>query len=187
MRVGFWIAIGALLLQGCRCPCPPGVSAPPPYAHPLIGETAGVPWVIFDVAVGPRFDHVAESYWQAEVPMVRKALDGIDAYLRAQLEIELPEEEGDTDDWHDMIRGVREKLRMYRCQVMGVAQDGRRLLYLNFFHRLSFEPHPDDEAGEGDDWTREPHFVDDGGDWYWQIYYDPASGTFERLSVNGEA
>ena len=45
----------------------------------------------------------------------------------------------------------------------------------------------DDEPDEHEDWTRDPHVVDDGGDHYWQVVYDPESDAFADLNINGEA
>ena len=154
---------------------------------PRTGKTGFFEWAILPATSASAFGLEPDESWQSEPETVERALAGIRAYLDAQQEIELDEEEGDTFVWHEMVYGVREKLPAYKCQVVGFVEDGRRLLYLNFVHFMSLEPHPDDEPGEHEDWIRDPHVVDDGGDHYWQVVYDPGTDTFLRMSINGEA
>ena len=53
-------------------------------------------------------------------------------------------------------------------------RDGRQVIFANDFCRAL-----------GGDWRQAPIIVDDGGDCYFQVEYDPAAGTFARLMVNG--
>ena len=42
-------------------------------------------------------------------------------------------------------------------------------------------------TGEVTDWTSQPVFVADGGDCFFSVSYEPASGSFEDLRINGDA
>ena len=64
----------------------------------------------------------------------------------------------------------------YKRQYFGLVEKGRSIVYANFFCN-----------GLGTDWQRRPVDVDDGGDCYFQVRYDPHTGRFFDLSVNGDA
>jgi hypothetical protein len=49
------------------------------------------------------------------------------------------------------------------------------------------KPAPLWNDGGGADWQRRPVDVDDGGDCYFQVRYDPKTGRFFALSVNADA
>jgi hypothetical protein len=71
---------------------------------------------------------------------------------------------------------IRRELGSYGRQYAGFTEDGRDLILVNAFcdaHDV--------------DWQNEPVFILDGGACYFQITYDPATGDFFDLSVNGEA
>ena len=68
------------------------------------------------------------------------------------------------------------KLVDYRRQYAGIEARGRKLLYVNFVcHSFNGE------------WKNHPVSVDDGGDCFFQIKYDPQTGAFTDLQINGEA
>lgn len=67
-------------------------------------------------------------------------------------------------------------LAKYRRQYAGVLQQGRRVIYANFFCRT-----------HETDWTTQRVEVDDGGACYFQVLYDPGSAAFSHLRINGEA
>ena len=69
---------------------------------------------------------------------------------------------------------LHEKVRNYRRQYLGVVKEGTKLVYINAFCRA--------EAT----WDKDIVSVDDGGDCYFQVYWNPATGAFSELSVNGE-
>jgi hypothetical protein len=71
---------------------------------------------------------------------------------------------------------VWEKLDDYNRQYSGIILDGKRTVYANFFC---------DSTGR--DWRKEFIFVLDGGACFFQLKYDPNSGEFFDLQVNGEA
>jgi hypothetical protein len=64
----------------------------------------------------------------------------------------------------------------YKRQYFGLVEKGRSIVYGNFFC-----------DGGGTDWQRRPVDVDDGGDCYFQVRYDPKTGRFFALSVNADA
>ncbi len=187
MRIGTFLVIGSLLLQGCCCPRPCELSSVQTRDDARVGWTAGIEWAVLPLASGREFYMETDGLWQPDAGTVRAALSRIRAHLENESKRELAEGEGDTEIWHEMVGGVREKLRMYRCQAIGVVNEDERLVYLNFVHRLKFDPHPDDGPEDRRDWTKDPKVVDDGGDWFWQVYFDPTTGTFKYLSINGVA
>lgn len=71
---------------------------------------------------------------------------------------------------------LRKDLKGYRRQYLGIVRGDREVVFASFFcetHRK--------------DWTRKPIVVDDGGDCYFRIEYDPQTLTFSHLEINGEA
>lgn len=75
------------------------------------------------------------------------------------------------------VKGIRiEHPEKYYRQYVPVVVAGRKLIYVNAFCR-----------SEVPDWRT--HFVTilDGGDCVWSVLYDPATGQFSDLEVNGDA
>lgn len=73
---------------------------------------------------------------------------------------------------------IAKKLTHYKRQYSGVVKDQRQLIYLNFFIA---------DSGLDGDWGTQPVDVDDGGDAYFQVFYDLGTATLEGLLINGEA
>jgi hypothetical protein len=71
---------------------------------------------------------------------------------------------------------VWEQLDSYKRQYAGLVLNRRKIIYGNFFC-----------SDTGRDWKKEWIFVLDGGDCFFQIQFDIASGTFSGLMVNGDA
>jgi len=71
---------------------------------------------------------------------------------------------------------LADKVGTYKRQYAGLVIDGRALIFVN---ALCFDP---TDGG----WTSGPIFVDDGGDCFFQLYYEPSTGGFRELSINGE-
>lgn len=110
----------------------------------------------------PEFDPRAEGYWTpAEADVL-----ALEAGLVAFLQEAAPE--ASPDLWR--------KQPTYKRQYAGLLRDGRRLIYASFFC---------DTHGEA--WRREPLFVLDGGDCFFQLTFDVERGTYGDLTVNGEA
>jgi hypothetical protein len=78
-----------------------------------------------------------------------------------------------------VTRGVGEdfinRLPEYKRQYAGFIQDGRRLILVNA------------SCAEDLDWATQPLIVQDGGDCFFRVTYEPESGSFEHFEVNGEA
>jgi hypothetical protein len=68
------------------------------------------------------------------------------------------------------------KLAKYRRQYVGVMRSGRKVIFVNFFC----------DAFNAD-WKANPVVVDDGGDCFFNLLYDPGSSAFSDLQINGEA
>lgn len=70
-----------------------------------------------------------------------------------------------------------ERLPTYKRQYAGfIDATGHTFILVNAFCDASFA-----------DWQSEPVLVLDGGDCFFQVDYDPATGLFSRLMINGEA
>lgn len=80
------------------------------------------------------------------------------------------------DPWLRPDPPIRERVPNYMRQYLGIVEEGEQIIYANFFcnsHEI--------------DWHNDYVFVLDGGDCYFQVKYNPATGEFFDLSVNGEA
>ena len=71
--------------------------------------------------------------------------------------------------------GPRKNLKSYRRQYMGIEHDGRSYIFVNAFCDTNRQ-----------DWTRKPIVVDDGGDCYFQVEFDPKRKRFARLAIQKE-
>lgn len=71
---------------------------------------------------------------------------------------------------------VWERLDEYTRQYAGIVLDGKRVIYANYFCNTA-----------GMDWKKNFVLVMDGGECYFQLMYDPGSGAYFDLRVNGEA
>jgi hypothetical protein len=71
----------------------------------------------------------------------------------------------------------------YHRQYVGIVVGERKLIYIN-----AFCDNPEDVVvRQGGDWRQHPIDVCDGGDCFWSAVYDPLSGEFSDLQVNGIA
>ena len=73
-----------------------------------------------------------------------------------------------SDDFSD-------RLPEYKRQYVGIVQNDKELILVNAFCTDEF------------DWQEEAVIVSDGGDCFFRVIYDPATGTFTDFEVNGEA
>lgn len=114
----------------------------------------------------PRF----EKTWlptQADVQALESRLDRISSLSSVGL---IPKER------------IASPGRYYR-QYVGIVIGDRKLIYVN-----AFCDKPDDVVvRHGGDWRQNPIDVCDGGDCFWSAVYDPLSGEFSDLQVNGVA
>lgn len=65
----------------------------------------------------------------------------------------------------------------YFRQYVAVVRAGERLIYINALCNVHSKP----------EWRTRLIRVLDGGNCYWQAWYDPVTGTFSELTVNGRA
>jgi len=68
-------------------------------------------------------------------------------------------------------------LHVYVRQYAGVVSRGRRVIYTSFLHESSLPDFPE--------WHLQAAIVCDGGDHYWGIAYDVATGEFVPPEYNG--
>lgn len=127
-------------------------------------------WVIFSAkhaeesGVGDWFLPGGETakYWTPTEEDVIRLEEGLAAFLQ---------------DHADLFNSpVSERLGEYYRQYLGFVLEDQNIIYANFFCN-AYEM----------DWANEFVFVLDGGECYFQFKYDPGSGTFFDLLVNGEA
>lgn len=71
---------------------------------------------------------------------------------------------------------VREDLREYQRQFIGLEREGSKTIYGNYFCN-----------NLGLNWHQDIISVDGGGDCYFQVEYDVDKGMFTMLMVNGES
>lgn len=64
----------------------------------------------------------------------------------------------------------------YFAQFVGITRDGQPLIHANFFC---------DDFGM--DWRSDIVIVCDGGSCFFSVEYDPATGAYQNLMINGEA
>ncbi len=103
------------------------------------------------------------EYWSPSVADIQAAEDGVIAFLQ----------ENESAFFTD--RPVWERLNEYNRQYIGVVLDDRKILYANFF------------CSDDPDWKENFVLVMDGGACYFQFKFDPNTGKFFQLQVNGEA
>ncbi len=76
------------------------------------------------------------------------------------------------------LPGVRiQDVSVYRRQYVGVVIGGRKLIYINAFHRDVV----------ADEWKTRPIVACDGGVTFWGALYDPGTNEFFDLAINGVA
>ncbi len=76
------------------------------------------------------------------------------------------------------VAEIRKRYRRYEIQFIGITSHGVREIFCNYF-----VPSPSDSV----DPSRNFVMVFDGGSFYWQIIYVPATKSCRELSINGEA
>jgi hypothetical protein len=68
---------------------------------------------------------------------------------------------------------------LYFRQYLPIVLSGKKQIFVNAFCRV--------ERGQSDDWRYHLQIVVDGGDCFWQVWYDPATQKFSNLMINGVA
>jgi hypothetical protein len=112
-------------------------------------------------AIGER----VEDAWTPSAEDVAKLEAELPAYLQTA---ENPWLRADPPIW--------EREPEYMRQYLGIVEDGEEIIYANFFCTINDM-----------DWHSEFVFVMDGGDCFFQVKFNPESGEFFELYVNGES
>jgi len=107
-------------------------------------------------------------FWTPEIADVLKMERRLPAFLRHERKPPRGAAAGRQPLW--------KRVASYKRQYFGLVRQGRWIVRANFFC---------DAAGK--DWRREPVVGKDGGDCYFQVEYDPKTGRFSDLTVNGDA
>jgi hypothetical protein len=68
----------------------------------------------------------------------------------------------------------------YYAQIVGVQRGSERLLYVNGIHASMFKDHSDSTG-----WRRHAIYVCDGGEGYFGVLFNPATGRFSDFHFNG--
>ena len=104
-----------------------------------------------------------EDTWTPSAADIAALEAGLPAFLQTA---ENPWLQDDPPIW--------ERVPDYMRQYLGIVEDGQQIIYANFFCTINEM-----------DWHSEYVFVMDGGDCFFQVKYNPESGEFFDLSVNG--
>ncbi|MGA2890521.1 MAG: hypothetical protein ABSE51_20975 [Terracidiphilus sp.] len=67
----------------------------------------------------------------------------------------------------------------YFRQYLAIVQSGKKQIFVNALCR--------NDVSHSDEWRHHLQVVIDGGDCYWQAWYDPAIQRFSNLMINGVA
>ena len=113
--------------------------------------------------------------WTSSREVVLAAESRVERFLRSYP----PHETGaDEPDWLQRYSAplIVSKLPSYQQLYAGIWFEDRRALFMNFFPR-----------GTCVQWTMYPVEVEDGGESYFQLIYQPEDGEFVYFAVNGEA
>jgi len=130
-------------------------------------------WVIFSASYAKenRFGtwlmpaSTTLEYWTPPEADVRALEDGLSSFLQSN-----------SDQFFVTQSPPWERLSEYQRQYIGLVIDGEQVIYANYFCR-SFD----------ENWKKDFVLVLDGGACYFQFKYNPQSGEFFDLQVNGEA
>jgi hypothetical protein len=115
--------------------------------------------------LGYEFNDPIVDYWTPTEEQVM----ALEAALVPFLESEIA-----PDDYR---YGFWDEIASYKRQYFGIAFEAEQpLIYANYFCVDMF-----------DQWLESYVLVMDGGDCFFQTIYDPATGTFSSLRINGEA
>jgi hypothetical protein len=110
-------------------------------------------------------------FWTPAIADVVKLERRLPAFLRRSRQAQqAPQPAGDKRE------PLWKRVPGYQRQYFGLVKQGRWIVRANFFC-----------DAHGKDWQREPVMVKDGGDCYFQLEYDPKTGRFSELAINGEA
>jgi hypothetical protein len=111
------------------------------------------------------------EFWTPTLADVKALERDLPGYLRQKLRDE-PQDRSS--------RGVEsiplwKKAPLYLRQYVGTTRKGQRAIYGHFFCDIEH------------DWRRYPVIIFDGGDCFFQLFYDVKTGRFDGLALNGVA
>jgi hypothetical protein len=113
-----------------------------------------------------QFSDAIVEYWTPTEEQVLALEAGVSDYLDGAIP---PEHYG---------RGILDRLSYYRRQYFGIGfSEGEHLIYASYFC-------PDDSF---DYWLEGNVAVLDGGECFFQFFYDPKTGRYSELQINGMA
>lgn len=162
----------------------PDPNDPPPFATT---EAQIVPPSVSTLLIGPGFQGVIftadqaeemgldswvgsglpfDGYWTPTEADVLALEDGVEAYLDSR-----------GEQFYDRQPPVEEWLPEFGRQYVGIVENGRQIIYANYFC----------DTDSFSYWQEDLVLVLDGGDCYFQLYYDVAANEHYGLMVNGMA
>ena len=155
---------------------PSGTPLTPESTENTLVETPEYTGVIFSETRAPEwgfwFDPASTGFWEPSVDDVTRAEKRIRQFLVAAQ---------DDPDLHFYLKAnapiILEKLEEYRRQYVGIIVDGEKRIWCNFFLHVHEFP----------DWKRDPVFVLDGGNAFWDIEYVLDKDECINFKVHGEA
>jgi len=120
----------------------------------------------------PDSGNAFHGYWRVSDEDAERADQGVADYLRG----ERPELANDLGDYYGQIFGI-------------LDDSGKKLIHFNFVCKRGIESMKPlaSEHPELSDWKHHVFIVHDGGDCYFHLDFDPTSGEYGNLIVNGEA
>jgi hypothetical protein len=107
------------------------------------------------------------GYWTVAMADLTGVEDGLEKYLADQ-------GRKPRDNWAD-----------YERQVAGVLCDANRFVFLSYFIPDPTVRPPAPEPGEAN--LPQPYWMNDGGDTYFRVMYDPARKEFTWFERNSDA
>lgn len=131
--------------------------------------------IIEQSTAGRYWTHEGSGFWTPTLAEVTELEQKLPDYLLQRL--------GDQpyNPWGTGSAAIPlwKKAPLYKRQYVGVTKEGVHVIHVIFFCALDF--------GRPYNWHVYPLVVFDGGDCFFRIDYDPKSGLFSDLGVNGEA
>ena len=162
------LAAVATPTQAASPTLPPPTPTAAPTATPVeanqLVTTETYEGVIFSQknAADSQVVYEAETYWTPTEADILTLEEKLGPYLEQAAPQDYP--------------GPLKPLSAYKRQYVGFVAEGKSLIFVNFF----CETH-------GVDWQQELIAVEDGGSCYFELNYEPQSGTFSALYIHGES
>ena len=132
----------------------------------------GDDWVVFSAETAKKYQTLSwlfsgePEYWSPTIADVRTLEKGLPAYLQ------------DNQSAFYMTQTlVWERLNEYNRQYVGVVLDGKKVIYGNYLCK----------DAEITGWKEQLIYVADGGACFFQFKFEPSTGRFFDLMVNGNA